>query len=161
MATKCDKCGCRINTVGYPFKGKTFCRECYTQLAAELATAEDARQPLYQTISKYFGVTEVPEDVIHAIDRELRQGRTVNGLIKTLQYYFDIQGNQPGAPNSVYWIWSDYYEAAKKYQLKINAVVRHNADVEINPEPNIIRYTGDSIAPPKPRDFGYKLEDLK
>ena len=156
----CNKCGRRV-TVHYSYRGETLCRECFEQLSADLAADEDARQPLYKLICGYFGLAEVPDEIIRMIDRELRQGRTINGLSKTLQYYFDIQGNQPGSPNSVRWIWSDYYEATKQYYVKLNAILRHNAEVDLTPEPNIIRYSGDSIAPPKPRDFGYNLEDLK
>ena len=161
MAAKiCAKCGQRTN-FPYPFHGQNFCRECFDQLSAEMAAEEDARQPLYKLICEYFGLAEVPVEVIHIVDRELRQGRTVNGLIKTLQYYCNVQGNPPGALNGLRWIWSDYYEAAKQYEIKLNAMRRHNATVDLTPEPNIIHYTGDSIAPPKPRDFGYKLEDLQ
>lgn len=82
------------------------------------------------------------------IDRQIKeltnQGKTVNGILQTLNYWYDVKGddgsNAKGGIGIVEWIYGEaleYYERQKKYRQlgKIEDYIDDEVTYKIKPKP--------------------------
>ena len=157
----CYGCGQRILGWPYPLKGHNYCYECFQTAQQEVEKEEQEKEILYHTIRRIFKVSEIPSEVLNAIERELKSGRKIRGLESTIKYYYDIMENPVGPITNLGFILHDQYDNAKNYVARISAIMRHNDTVDLNVPPVTVKVTRDSLRPIRNDDISYKIEDLK
>ena len=155
----CHGCGNKIIGVRYTHTGKSYCYDCFQQLQAAAANTDAQKQAMYAAIREIYGVSEIPEEVISALDREIRVGKKPSGIIQTLRYYFQIEGHQMGNIGSLVYVVRDFYESAKQYQAKIKRLKEANDKVDMNVPPVHVTLKTSQLEPQK-RSYGYRMEDL-
>ena len=153
--------GCQQHIVGmqYGYNGATYCAKCFQQLQERLSSEEGDRKTLYDTIRRIFNVTEIPDEVISAINREVKAGHKMTGLTATLRYYYDLEGHVPTGVYSAIPVFREQYENARRYAREIARVAEHNQTVELDVPPVTVTVTPDSLAPIRSRPL-IKIEDL-
>jgi len=158
----CNSCKNKITGLKYTYEGKGYCYSCYQTIQEELLKTEQDKQELYTYIKQLFAISEIPQEVVMGIDRELANGKKLKGIKNTLWYYYEICGYTGSVSGVVYTI-RDQYENARAYVLQMNKIKEINKTVDINvPENKIVIKQSDlQKTQTNPRDkINYRIEDL-
>lgn len=161
--TACSACGCKIaNGMKYNYGGKQYCFDCYQKLQEQLLQEDEGKKELYDYIKKLFSLSEVPEDVILGIDREIAKGKKLRGIYLTIHYYYEIEEHARKNITQILYIIRDYYEAAKQYEASVRELEKVNDKVDLTPRTRKIRLKPEDLnkktnPPQKPK---YSIEDL-
>lgn len=134
-ALTCAHCGQVLIGNGRPSKGKVYCPSCFDKLVKEQEVFEAEKQDLCIYLRKLFGLTEVPAEVVHAIDRLYRDGRKLKGMKATIYYYYEILGNDTYNVMLFSKIITEQYDNARMYLEKVRKIQQHNAEVDIKVPP--------------------------
>lgn len=156
----CHKCRQPILNWPYTLRGEQYCYECFMQQQSELEEEEAARQVLYSTIKRIFCVSEVPQDVITAIDRELKNGRKISGLEATIRYYYEIMGHPVTSVSNVGFVLRDQYDNARRYAEEVAQIMERNQDVDLSAQSVTVRVTPESLYPSRSKKIPYRIEDI-
>lgn len=153
--------GCNQHIVGmqYGYNGGVYCSKCFQELQERLSFEETDRKTLYETIYRIFNVTEIPDEVISAINREVKAGHKLTGLTATLRYYYDLQGHVPGGVYSAIPVFREQYENARKYAREMAQIAEHNKTVDLAVPPVTVTVTPGSLRPIRQRPV-INIEDL-
>lgn len=147
----------------YPFKGQTLCYDCYTAVQKELAAKEEKLQDLYRFLKQdIFKGQELEVHTIETINYALdKDKRTVNGIKKTLIYYYKILNNHPGEQQSIGWIIKVNYDNAKKFYTEQAEIRKRNDAVSLNATPIKMTIDPEKLHRDGKKDkFTYRMEDL-
>ena len=101
----------------------------------------------------------MPQEVINAIDRELKKGKKLRGLEETLHYYYEILGNPANSIRSVPYVFADQYENAKRYVKDSARIAAHNRSVDLTPKTVVVKVTPESLQSRRDKP-AYNIEDL-
>lgn len=160
MATKiCRGCNQHIVGMNYGYGGATYCAACFQKLQDRLAHDEGDRKLLYDTIRRIFNVTEIPDEVVAAVNREVKAGRKLTGLTATLRYYYDLEGHVPGGVYSAIPVFREQYENARNYARKMAQIAERNQNIDLDVPPTIVTVTPESLRPIRQRPT-INIEDL-
>ena len=142
----CSRCGLKIlNGLTYNCNGKTFCFNCYTIANQELETIEQERQKLYQYIRQLFSLSEVPEEIIVMINREVARGKKYKGIRLTIRYYYEILEYPHSDFTLLPWVVASQYENARAYEAEVNRVRKVNEGVDLTPKIRTIQLTPSDL----------------
>jgi len=155
----CFRCKQKILNWPYSFGGHKYCYECFQIVQEEGVAEENNRASLYEAIRRIFSVKEVPEEVINAINRELKKGKKLKGLEGTLHYYYEIMGNPANSIRGVIYVFADQYENAKRYLQNSARIAEHNRSVDLTPKTVTVRVTPESLQKGHDKP-SYNIEDL-
>ena len=133
-ALTCSSCGQVITGKGRIFNTKTYCASCYQKVLQEQEALAEEKRELCLYIRKMFGINQVPNETMYAIDKFFKEGKKYKGMQATLYYYFEILGNDGVNIMMFSRIINEQYENARNYLERVNKIKRLNADREISDE---------------------------
>ena len=91
----CSGCSNKIIGIKYPIKGKFYCESCYKEIIEKSKQKEDQKAQVYSLLKEIFVLSDLPHEVISAIDREIASKKTPEGICFTLRYYYTVLENTP------------------------------------------------------------------
>ena len=158
----CNSCGNKITGLKYTYEGKSYCQSCYQIIQQELLKTEQEKDDLYNYIKQLFGISEVPGDLISGIDRELFNGKKINGIKQTLKYYYQTTGHPCNNIGSVIYVIRDQYENARNYLINTIKIVEQNKIVNLDVPARTIQIKKSELdAQDKiKKKINYNIEDL-
>lgn len=158
----CNACKSKITGLKYNYEGKSYCFSCYQNIQQDLLKTEQDKQELYNYIKQLFTVSEIPQDVVAGIDRELSSGKKLKGIKSTLWYYYEVYENTRNNVSAIPFIIHDQYENAKNYVIQMNKIKEINQNIDINvPENKIVIKKSELEKNINPRNkISYNIEDL-
>ena len=156
----CTKCGTRIVGTSFKIRGKNVCGACYAEEMKVLEDIEDQKKDLYKYICSLFSLKECPIQYIDDINRLVKDGYKVSGIRATIQYYFQIMGNQSNTINIPFIgkIIELNYLKAKQYFEEVKKVQEENEKVDLNIPPKIVYINPQKNK--RKKTVKYKMEDL-
>lgn len=133
---KCKYCGETFNTVDIPFVqiGKRYAHESCHQTEEEQKTkAEKDKEALEQYINFLLGT----ETLSIKVRKQLKDFREINhytdsGMLKTLQYMYEIKHNNPEKMNGGIGIIGYTYNDAQNYYYKIWLANQKNENNDVS-----------------------------
>lgn len=144
----CSKCGKPLtNSTPYTYEGQIYCYDCFQEIAKQAEDKEKKKQNLFSYIKKLFGVSDIPESVIDSINALLKdKGKndkpmTINGIQKTLEYYYGYLGNDPADINIIRFIIVKYYQETYNHLVKQHEIDKKNA--EFKDDSKVVTYRID------------------
>lgn len=158
----CNSCGNKITGLKYTYEGKQYCQSCYQVIQQELLKTEQEKNELYNYIKQLFAVSEVPADLVSSIDRELFNGKKINGIKTTLKYYYQIMGHACNNINTVIFTIRDQYENARNYMLNIAKIIEQNKTVDLNVPARTVTLKKSELETQQSNKtkINYNIEDL-
>lgn len=115
-------------------RGKKICLKC---LAIEESVPAE-KQMLLDYIVEIFGFKNVPESWLIFIDKQVKMGRTYDGIRGTLYYFYEIKENDiPLNIMSGIGIVEYVYDEAATYFKELEKTIDYNNSVEAKTETKI------------------------
>ena len=112
---KCKYCNLIINRnteFNYSAVGQRYAHDECIQQAAK---SKENREAIHDKIKQLCGGSYVRARVEKQISQNLNDGRTLKGILQTLQYWYDIQKHDPKEAHGGIGIVEYVYEDAQKY----------------------------------------------
>lgn len=156
----CSDCGRKISGVKYTVGGKTYCYDCYQRVSSLMEDLENQKKELYEYICNLYSISEIPQEVVSAIDRLYKAGKKIKAMGKTLWFYHMIEGHPVNTPSLVGYIIEQNYDRAKKYFEDVKNLKEHNKNVDISVEPITIKIRPESLHKKPHVVQTVKIEDL-
>lgn len=163
MAFICTNCGQKIvSGATYKYKNKNVCISCFNKLIQQDIQIQQARKNLYQYICQLFSLTECPYEIINAIDRLEKDGKTINGIKATIYYYYSILGNEYNPDHRYYFfkIVNENYYITRDYFKKQKEIREINDKIDINVPPIHVQVAPNELGKKRRHQIKYKMEDL-
>ena len=160
--TSCSRCKKKIlNGLSYTYRGQAFCYDCYQEKQKELLAAEDEQQVLYNYIKQLFSVSELPNDVLTGINKEVAKGKKYKGMRLTLHYYYEVMENARGSIDVVPYVIRDQYDNARQYEEEVARVRKINEEIDLsNPPKRTIVITSTDLSNSRQRKKKCDISDL-
>lgn len=163
---KCAKCGNPIIDVVYKtYKRKRYHQSCYAEMVKEAEDKEQNRRSdsiqndyneLESLIKNLFSLTVLPANILKQIDEFVsKYNYTYRGIINSLKYFYNVQGNQVMEDMVTIGIVPYIYLEAEAYYKRIESANQENTKRNISDRINTIR-----IIPPKRAMNMINIEDL-
>ena len=161
----CTKCENKITGLKYTYNGKSYCYSCYQAIQLELAKAEQDKQELYSYIKQLFAISEIPEDILMGIDREINSGKKVKGIQKTLKYYYEKLEHTADDVALIVFVIKNQYENARQDAYNTNLQNQKNLQIlrekPVSDVIDISRVSAGSIGVPSRRKkIEYDAKDI-
>lgn len=133
---KCLYCGRTLdaNTEPYvkPRSNRYAHKACAELLEDSKSQEEKDKEALENYIKNLFGISCISKKISHQISFFKDKGYTYTGMLKTLQYFFEIKGNTIEKANGGIGIVDYVYEEARAYWCALWMAQQQNIDVNIN-----------------------------
>lgn len=111
-------------------------------------------------MKELFQLNEIPEDVVNTINRFLEKGKTLNGIQKTLYYYYQILENKSLDIKKIKYIIEEYYDQTKKYFIKQSEIKKINENFVDNSRVVTVKINPDELFKKAREKNKINIEDL-
>lgn len=162
-AAACSNCGARITAgLAYSYNGKPVCYNCLKKIQSELKSVEGERDSFCQYLRGLFSLSEIPQNVLKQVDKEVAAGKGYQDLRFVIYYYYEVLGNKRGSIDSVIYVIRDQFNRAQQYKLQLEVTKEKNKGVDLStPVVRTIVLSPEDLANPnKRKKKKYDISDL-
>lgn len=163
---KCARCGNPIVDVVYKtYKRKRYHQSCYAEMVKEAESKEQNRRSdsvqadyneLESLIKSLFNLSVLPAHILKQIDEFVGKYKyTYRGIINSLNYFYDVQGNKVMEDMVTIGIVPYVYLEAEAHYKRIESANQANTKRDISERTTTVR-----IIPPKREMNMINIEDL-
>lgn len=155
-AVLCAKCKGRIIGHINKYGGKLYCDHCYEAIIEQLQRLEEEKNKLYSFIKELFSLREIPDPVVHSINKAIDDGKKPSGIRGTLIYYYKVKENPVEDIAYLSLIIQKEYSNAANYFAETKKIKEENALIDINVPTVTVRISTKE----KDKSIKYKMEDI-
>ena len=128
---KCPKCGKYFFREDHEFVNtgrRYYHRECFDSLDEEDKLTQEIHRKMRETLKEGY----INKKVTRQINQYVSQGKTLQGILDTLNYWYDVKKEDPAKAAGGIGIVEYVYVEAQKYWKKKNQQQSINKDLDLS-----------------------------
>lgn len=132
---KCVYCGEMINrdgSVEFVNTSANGYRYAHKTCAVKQEEKQVVHNQIHTTIQRYLGSSYNKSKVENQIRSLLKEGKTEIGILRTIEYWYDVKGGDPSRAMGGIGIVKSVYGEALEYQKKLDDIKKANANIDLS-----------------------------